>query len=91
MLVPLGVLESPMCEIKMSKLSKKYISETGLLNKYFVEIYLKMTLVSDFQDYLCSHLVNENTWAIEMRKHSTEAATERCSSNLYLTAIIKII
>ena len=48
-------------------------------------------MVSDFSDYCYSCLVNENTLAIERRKHFTEAATERCSSNLYLAAIIKII
>ena len=48
-------------------------------------------MVSDFSDYCYSCLVNENTLAIERRKHFTEAATERCSSYLRLTAIIKII
>ena len=28
-LVALGILDSPMCEIKMSKLNKQHISETG--------------------------------------------------------------
>ena len=28
-LVVLGVLDSPLCEIKMSKLNKQHISETG--------------------------------------------------------------
>ena len=46
-------------------------------------------MVSHFSDYCCSSL--ENTLAIEMRKHFIEAATERCSWNLGLTAIIKII
>ena len=49
------------------------------INKYSVGIYLKMT-------HSCSSLENENTLAIEMRKHFTEAATEK-----YLAAIIKII
>ena len=50
-----------------------------------------MTVESDFQDYCCSKLETRITFAIEMRKHFTEAATERCSSNLCLAAIIKII
>ena len=41
-------------------------------------------------DY-CSNLENENTLAIEMRKHFTEAATEKRSLNLRLVAITKII
>ena len=44
------------------------------------------TVVSDFEDYYCNNLENENTLAIEMRKHFTEAATEKCSSNLCLGA-----
>ena len=48
-------------------------------------------MVSDFSDYCCSSLENENTLAIERRKHFTEAVTQRCSSNLCLAAIIKII
>ena len=47
--------------------------------------------MSDFQDYCCSNLENENTVAIEMRIHFTEVATEKFSFNLCLTAIIKII
>ena len=43
-------------------------------------------MVSDFEDYYCNNLENENTLAIEMRKHFTEAATEKCSSNLCLGA-----
>ena len=46
-------------------------------------------MVSDFQDHYCSNLGNESNLAIDMKKHSTEAATERCSSNLHLAAIIK--
>ena len=42
-------------------------------------------VVGDFQDYSLL------TLTIEMRKHFTEAATERSSSNLCLAAIIKII
>ena len=38
-----------------------------------------------------SNLENDNTLAFEMRKHFTEADTERCSSNLCLAAITKII
>ena len=48
-------------------------------------------MASDFSDYCCSSLENENTLAIEVRKHFIEAATERCSSKLCLAAIIKII
>ena len=48
-------------------------------------------MVSDFSDYYCSSLEKENASAIERRKHFTKAATESCSSNLCLTAIIKII
>ena len=40
-LVALGVLDSPLYEIKMSKL-KKSISVKENITKYFVEIYLKM-------------------------------------------------
>ena len=47
--------------------------------------------MSDFKDYCCSSLENENTLTIEMRKHFTEAATKRCSSNLCLAGILKII
>ena len=42
-------------------------------------------MVGDFQDYSLL------TLAIEMRKHFTEAATEKSSSNLCLATIIKII
>ena len=41
-------------------------------------------MVIVFQDYCCSNLENENTFAIEMKKHFTEAGTENCSSNLCL-------
>lgn len=54
------------------------------ITKYFVEICLKMTLVTVFQDYCCNNLENENILAIAMRKQFTEAATEICSSNLCL-------
>ena len=47
--------------------------------------------MSDFQDYCCSNLENENTSTIEMWTYFTEAATERCSSDLCLATIIKII
>ena len=47
-----------------------------------------MTVVSDFQDYCCSNLENENTLAIETRKGFTEASTERCFSNLCLATMI---
>ena len=47
-------------------------------------------MVRDFSDYCCSSLENENILTIERKKNFTEAATERCSSNLCL-AIIKII
>ena len=59
-LVALGVLDEPLCEIKISKLNKQQTSETG----YYLSLNEK-TL------YRISHL--------------------RCSSNLCLTAIIKII
>ena len=49
------------------------------------------TVVSDFYGYSCSTSENEDTLAIETRKHCTETATEQCSSNLCLAAIIKII
>ena len=49
------------------------------------------TLVCDFKDYCCSSLENEKTLTLEMRKHFRGAATEMCSSNLRLGAIIKII
>ena len=42
--------------------------------------------MSDFSDYCCSSLENENALAIEKRNHFTEAATERCFSNLCLAA-----
>ena len=62
------------------------------ITQYFVEIYLKMTQWRViFSDYCCSSLENENSLATERRKHFTEAATERCSSNLCLAAIIKTI
>ena len=48
-------------------------------------------VLSEFSDYCCSSLENENTLAIERRKNLKEAASERCSSNLCLAAIIKII
>ena len=48
-------------------------------------------MVSDFSDYCCSSLENEKTLAIERRKQFTEAANKRCSSNMCLAAIIKII
>ena len=47
-------------------------------------------MVSDFQDYCCSNLENENM-SNQIRKRFTEAGTERCSSNLCLAAITKII
>ena len=47
--------------------------------------------MSDFSDYCCSSLENENTLAIERTKHFTEEATEKCSSDLCLAAIIKIV
>ena len=34
--------------------------------------------MNDFQDYCCSNLEDQNTLAIEMRKHFTAAATESC-------------
>ena len=47
--------------------------------------FLVFTVVSDFYDYCCSSLTNENTLANEMRKHFTkEASTKKCSSNFCL-------
>ena len=40
-LVALGVLDSPLCEIKMSKLNAQ--RNRILLKEYFAKIYLKMT------------------------------------------------
>ena len=48
-------------------------------------------MVSDFSDSCCSSLENDNTLTIERRKHFTEAANEKCSSNLCLATIINII
>ena len=52
-------------------------------------------MASDFatvvSEYCYSSLENKNTLAIEMRKHFTEAATKRCSLNLCLAAVVKII
>ena len=48
-------------------------------------------MVSDFSDYCCNGLENENSLAIEWKKHFTEAVIKRCSANFCLTAIIKII
>ena len=48
-------------------------------------------MVSDFQYCCCSELENENALVIEMRKHFTEASTERCSSNFCVAAIIKFM
>ena len=48
-------------------------------------------MASDFSDYCCSSLENKNTLVIGRRKHFTEAVAERCFSNLYLAAIVKII
>ena len=48
-------------------------------------------MVSDFSDYYCSSLEDENTLAIERGKNFTEAATKRFFSNLSLAAVIKII
>ena len=63
-----------------------------LLNKYFVEIYLKMKQRwVIFKIIAAVALENKNTLAIEIRKHFTEAASERCFSNLCLAATIKTI
>ena len=40
-LVALGALDSPLCEIKMSKLNAQ--QNRILLKEYFAKIYLKMT------------------------------------------------
>ena len=47
--------------------------------------------VNGFQDYCCDNVENENTLAIDMRTHFTEAAIERCPLNLYLGSILEII
>ena len=41
-LVDLGVLDSRLYEVKISKLNKQHISESGNI-KIYIEIYLKMT------------------------------------------------
>ena len=61
-------------------------------NSFVAEVTFKYdTVVSDFSGYRCSNLENEDTLTIERRKHIAEAANERCSSNLCLAVIIKII
>ena len=61
-----------------------------LLNKYFVEIYLKIShgwVI--FKIIATVSLENENTLGIEIKKkHFTEAASKRYSSDLYLAATI---
>ena len=57
------------------------------ITKHFDGIYLKMRQWWD-RDY---SLGNDTTLAIEKRKHFTKLATERCSSNLCLAAIINIV
>ena len=52
---------------------------------------MHVILPSNFYDDCCSSLENKNTLAIEIRKHFTEAANQRCSLNFCLAAIIKII
>ena len=90
-LVTLGVLDSSLCEIKMSRLNKQNISETGYYYIFCWNLFKGDTVVSDFSDYCSNSLENENTLTIDRRKHFTEAATEIRSSNLCLAAIIKII
>ena len=90
-LVNLRVLDLPLCEIKVSRLKKQHISETEYYQILCWNLFKDDTVVSNFSDYCCSSLENENTLAIERRKHFTVAITERCSSNFCLAAIIKII
>ena len=91
-IVVLYVLDSPLCEIKLSKLNEQNISEIEITKLIFCWNLLKDdTMMSDSWDYRCSSLENENTLATEMRKHFTEVATERCSSNFCLADIIKTI
>ena len=47
--------------------------------------------MNGFQDYCCDNVENENTLAIDMRTHFTEAAIEMCPLNLYLGSILEII
>ena len=90
-LVALGVLDSPLCEIKMSTLNKQHINETGYYKIFCWHLFKDDTVVSDFSDYCCSSLENEKNLASERRSHFTEAASERYYSNLCLVAIIAII
>ena len=78
-LVDLGVLDSPLCEINMNKLNKQHISETGYYEIFCRNLFKVDTVMSDFSDYCCRSLENENTLAIEKRKRFKEAATEKCS------------
>ena len=81
-LVTLSVLDLLLCEIKMSKANKQQSVKQDI-TKYFGEILFKGdTMVIDVLDYCCSSLQNKNIFAIGRRKHFTEAAIERCSSNL---------
>ena len=57
-----------------------------MLQIFCWNLFIDDAAVSDFQDKWCSNLKYENTLTIEMRKHVTEAATERCSSRLRLAA-----
>ena len=75
----------------MRKLNKKHISETGYYQIFCWNLFKYDRVASRFLDYCCSSLEKENTLAIKMRKQITEAPTERSSTNLGLTAIIKII
>ena len=89
MLVALGVLDLPLClrgcEIKMSKLNKQDISETGYYK-------LNVLLVSNFKIIAAVIYKTRIIWKRRSRsKHFTDAAIECCSSNLCLAAITKII
>ena len=59
--------------------------------KFCGNLFVDATVVSDFSDCCCSSLENKNTLAIDRRKQFTEAATERCTSNLRLAIITQII
>ena len=75
----------------MTKLNKQYISETGYYWIFCWNLFKDDTVVSDFSDYYCNSLENENTLAIERRKHFAETVAKRCPSNLCLAAIIEVI
>ena len=90
-LIALVVLDSPLCQINMSKSNKQRISQTGYYQIFCWNLFKDDTEASAFSDCYYSSLKNENTLTIEKGKHFTKAATEECSSNLCFAAIIKSI